>query len=248
MSDWLKKGLVTFSIALSKVEKDVFAQNESEELLRKNIKAVNPYVSNQLMQDLKNGNLTHEVKQFRKRYYQILKESAKYKFKNGELLSESEAIKMKKVQGDPNDNYPVEIVFDNKAISAGLVEGVSEVRPLKIKRVVTPRHKIENYTSTIHIRDIDGKNKLIDFYIPVKPGNDSIIREIETIKTNPKVTDLVNFLNVSFTTQDSEMLVFEYKTLAFDKVCLYNNNYIVKIFAECITDGRWAGEIFMTID
>jgi hypothetical protein len=245
--DWMKKGLVTFSLAFSKVEKDALAQNESEEVLRGNVKIINPYVSNHLMQDLKNGNLTREVKEFRKRHYQILKESAKYKFKNGQLLTEEETANMKITKGDPHDNYPVEVVFDNKAIGVGLLDE-QVVRPLKIKRGVIPRHKLENYTSVVHIRDIDGKNKLIDFYIPIKPGNESIIREIEVIKKNPKVTDLVNFLNMSFTTQDSEMLVFEYKMLAFDKISLYNNNYIVKMFAEVVEDGRWLPEKYMIID
>ena len=36
--------------------------------------------------------------------------------------------------------------------------------------------------------------------------------------------------------------------LAFDKVVEHNNNYIVKMFAECITDGRWAAERYMVID
>ena len=35
---------------------------------------------------------------------------------------------------------------------------------------------------------------------------------------------------------------------AFDKVVEHNNNYIVKMFAECITDGRWAAEKYMIID
>jgi hypothetical protein len=33
--------------------------------------------------------------------------------------------------------------------------------------------------------------------------------------------------------------------LAFDKVVEHNGNYIVKMFAECIVDGRWAGEKYM---
>jgi hypothetical protein len=36
--------------------------------------------------------------------------------------------------------------------------------------------------------------------------------------------------------------------LAFDKAVEHNGNYIVKIFAEVTTDGRWMGERYMITD
>lgn len=245
--DWIKKGAVTFALSLGKVEKDTLAQNDSEDILRNNYGVVNPYVRNQLMQDLKEGRVTQQVKEFRKKHYEILRESAKYKFKDGQLMSEQEVRQSKVTQGDPYDSYQVEVVFDNKPLGKSLYEE-GEVRPMKVQRGVVPRHKLENYTSVVHVRDIDGRNKLIDFYIPNKPGNESIIREIEQIRSNPRVTDLVNFVKMSFTTQDAEMLVFEYKMLAFDKCVEYNNNYIVKMFAEVTKNGDWAAQKFMVID
>jgi hypothetical protein len=245
--DWLKKGAVTFSLAFGKVEKDALAQNDSESILAGNTAIVTPYVSNQLMTDLKEGRLTQQVKEFRKKHYQILRESAKYKFKDGQLLSEDEVRAMKIVQGDPYDSYPVEVNFDNKAIGTSLFE-TTTVRPLKVQRGVVPRFKIESYTSNVHVRNVDGKNKLLDFYIPKSPENTAILSELESLKNNKRISDLVNFTKTSFTTQDTEMLVFEYRMLAFDKVVEYNNNYIVKMFAECVSDGRWAAEKYMIID
>lgn len=245
--NWLKKGAVTFSLALGKTEKDTFAQNGAEDILANNMGVINPYVSNQLMQDLKEGRLTQQVKEFRKHHYQILRESSKYKFKNGELLMENDVKAMKVTQGDPYDSYRVEVVFDNKPIGKSLFE-MTEVRPLKVQRGVVPRHKLENYTSTIHVRDIDGKNKLIDFYIPNTNENMPIVRELEFLRRNPSVNEIVNFTKTSFTTQDVEMLMFEYRMLAFDKVVEHNGNYIVKMFAEVTTDGRWAAEKYMVID
>lgn len=245
--DWIKKGAVTFSLAIGKLEKDLLAQNGSEDVLRANTSIVSPFIANQLMNDLKEGRLTQQVKEFRKKHYQILKESAKYKFKDGQLMTEQEVRQSRVTQGDPFDSYQVEVVFDNKPLGKSLFEeGV--VRPMKIQRGVVPKFKLENYTSSVHVRNIDDKNKLIDFYIPKNAENASIIKEIETIRNNPRVTDLVNFTKMNFTTQDSEMLVFEYRMLAFDKIVEYNNNYIVKMFAECITDGRWLGEKYMVID
>jgi len=245
--DWIKKGMVTFSLALGKAEKDTFAQNGSEELLRNNSAIINPMVSHQLMQDLKEGRLTQQVKEFRKKHYEILRESAKYKFKNGELLSEQEIRQSKVTQGDPFDSYQVEVVFDNKAMGVSLFEE-GQVRPLKVQRGVVPRNKIESYASAVHVRHIEGNNKLIDFYIPKKTESVSLVQEMEQLSRYGKVTDFVNFTKMSFTTQDSEMLIFEYKMLAFDKVVEYNGSYVVKMFAECITDGRWAAEWTQIID
>jgi hypothetical protein len=36
--------------------------------------------------------------------------------------------------------------------------------------------------------------------------------------------------------------------LAFDKCVEYNGNHIVKMFAECTSDGRWAAEWTQIID
>jgi len=219
----------------------------AKKVLQNNEGIVNPYSSNKLMMDLKQGRLTREVKEFRKKHYQILKESARFKFKNGQLLSEEDAVKMKLTQGDPYDNYPVEIVFDNKAICASLYE-MQEVRPMKVKRGVIPRYKLENYTSVIHVRNIDGTHKLLDFYIPKGIDNHLLLNELEYLKRSNKLNDLVNITECYFTTQDAEMLKFSYKILAFDKVVDHNNNYVVKLFAEVVEDGRWVASWTQIID
>ena len=219
----------------------------AKKVLQNNEGIVNPYSSNKLMMDLKQGRLTREVKEFRKKHYQILKESARFKFKNGQLLSEEDAVKMKLTQGDPYDNYPVEIVFDNKAICASLYE-MQEVRPMKVKRGVIPRYKLENYTSVIHVRNIDGTHKLLDFYIPKGIDNHLLLNELEYLKRSNKLNDLVNITECYFTTQDVEMLKFSYKILAFDKVVDHNNNYVVKLFAEVVEDGRWVASWTQIID
>jgi hypothetical protein len=252
LGQWVKKGVVSFSLASGRVEKDLLNQ-KSQELDNARDAQISPYYRNQLMQDLKEGRVTQRVKEFRAKHYLILKESEKYKLKWGkdgdfELLTEEEVKASKNAKGDPFDNYPVEITVDNKAISKGIFEE-SKVRPIKVRRGVFPRHRIEEHCETVLIRDIDGKNKLIEFYIPNgQYANRSILKEVEYLKNNPRVNDFVNITNLSFTTPGGDMLQFEYKMLAFDKVVEYNGNYIVKMFAECTTDGRWAAEKYMLND
>jgi hypothetical protein len=88
----------------------------------------------------------------------------------------------------------------------------------------------------------------LDFYIPKGIDNHLLLNELEYLKRSNKLNDLVNITECYFTTQDAEMLKFSYKVLAFDKVVEHNNNYIVKLFAEVVEDGRWLGEPFMVID
>ena len=63
-----------------------------------------------------------------------------------------------------------------------------------------------------------------------------------------EITDFNNITNISFTTPGGNMMRFEYKVLAFDKVVDYNGNYIVKLFAECIDNGIWLAQKYMLKD
>jgi hypothetical protein len=214
---------------------------------------VTPYYRNQLMQDLKEGKLTQRVKEFRAKYYLVLRESEKYKTKWGAdgdftLLTEEEIKSNRNAKGDPYDNYQVEVTVENRSLSNGLFEEQSS-KTIKVQRGVFPKNKLEDYAELMLIRNIDNKNKLVEFYIP-KYGDKSksVINEINDITRNPRVTDFVNITNVSFITPGGNPLKFSYKMLAFDKIVEYNNNYIIKMFAEVIEDGRWVGEKYMLND
>jgi len=247
---WVKKGIVSFALATGKVEKDTLNQT-SKELDNHRDAQVNPYYRNQLMADLKAGKLTEAVKEFRAKHYLLLKEAEKFKVRWGkdgdfELLSEDEIKRNKNAKGDPFDSYVVEVTVDNREIQGGLLTEGKSSRPIKVRRGVFPRHRIEEYSDNVLIRDIDGKNKLIEFYIPNNQYQDKyVLREVQHLQKNPQVSDFVNITNMSFTTPGGDMMEFEYKMLAFDKVVEYNGNYIVKMFAECTLDGRWAGEKYM---
>jgi hypothetical protein len=124
LGNWVKKGVVTFALATSKLEKDALAQSGSEELLGHNQGMVQPYKQNQLMNDLKRGNLTQQVKEFRSQHYKILREAEKYAtnaYGNVEVLSEEQIKARMRGIGDPYDKYPIEVSVENKTISAGLL-------------------------------------------------------------------------------------------------------------------------------
>jgi hypothetical protein len=251
VGNWIKKGIVTFSLATANVEKEMLQQ--SNEGVDTGNAVINPYYRNQLMADLKEGRVTQQVKEFRKHHYQVLQASEKYKAKWGkdgdfEMLTEEDINKRRTAQGDPYDNYPVEVVVDNQPQTKSLFEYDEKVFPIKVRRGVFPKCKIEEHTKMVHIRDIDGHRKLIDFYIEDIPDNRIAVLESRNLIANPGIIDFNNITNLSFTTPGGNMLQFEYKMLAFDKVVRHNGNYIVKMFAESIKHGEWAAEKYMIID
>jgi hypothetical protein len=250
MSSWIKRGMVSFALATAKMEEQALKQ--SDEGLGTGDGVINPYHKNQLMSDLKEGRITQEVKEFREHHYKVLRSAEKFKVKWGnsgevEVLSESEIKELKNAKGDPYDSYPVEVTVNNAALSKGVYE-TTQVRPIKVQRGVVPRTRIEEHSDLVLIRDIDGKNKLVEFYIPNTIQNRSVLAEISNISSNPRVTDFVNITKLYFTTPGGEPLNFEYKMLAFDKVVEHNGNYIVKMFAECTQNGIWAAQKFMLND
>ena len=249
---WVKKGIVSFSIATANVEKNALSQEANS--LDEGNASVLPMGQNQLMQDLKEGRLTQQVKEFRKHHYQVLKEAEKYKVRWGrdgdfEVLSEQEVAQRRVAQGDPYDYYKVEVSIDNRGTTKSLFEHDSITKPIKVRRGVFPNCRIEEYTDLVHVRDIDGKNKLIDFYISTtKPENRIAMLEARNLMANPGITDFNNITNLSFTTPGGDMMQFEYKMLAFDKVVEYNGNLIVKMFAEVTKNGQWAAQKYMITD
>jgi hypothetical protein len=250
---WIKKGAVSFIMATGGVEKNALSQtgdgSDAGQL------STIPMGQNQLMKDLKEGNITQQVKEFRKQHYQVLQASEKYKAKWGKdgdfkMLTEEEITTNGVAKGDPYDNYKVEVSIDNDTISKSLFEYEEKdlVRPIKVNRHVNADCKIEEVSTKLHVRDIDGNRKLLDFYIENSNENRRAVLEARGLMTNPGITDFNNVTNVSFTTPGGNMLVFEYKILAFDKVVEYNGYYIVKMFAECIKSGEWAAARFMITD
>jgi hypothetical protein len=246
---WVKKGAISFMMAARGAEQNALGQ-VSEETGQG---TVIPVGQNSLMRDLKEGRLSQQVKQFRKHHYMILQEAEKYKTKWGkdgdfQMLTEEEIAQRSVAQGDPYDNYKVEVSIDNLPQSAGLLSE-EVVYPVKVNRNVNSPSRLEEAASKVHVRDIDGTRKLIDFYIDISdPEKRLAVLEARNLMSNPGITNFNNITNVSFTTPGGNMMMFEYKVLAFDKVVEYNGSYIVKMFAEVTKNGEWAAEKYMIID
>lgn len=250
IGNWIKKGAVRFALATAGVEKNTLSQ--ASEITGAGTGSVRPINQNQLMKDLKEGRLTQEVEQFRKHHYQVLQASEKYKLKWGKdgdfkMMTEEEVRQSKVAQGDPYDTYKVEISIDNIPQSAGLLSE-DVVRPIKVNRSIHSGIKLEDVSHMVNVRDIDGRNKLIEFYIADLQENRRAVLEARNLMANPGITEFNNITNFSFVAGGHSLLQYEYRVLAFDKVVNYNGSYIVKMFAECTNNGTWLAERFMMND
>jgi hypothetical protein len=246
---WVKKGAVSFAMATGGVEKNALSQT-GEDSGAGQLSAI-PMSQNQLMKDLKEGRVTQQVKEFRKHHYQVLQASEKFNVKWGKdgdfkVLTEEEVAVSRTTKGDPYDNYVVEVNIDNRSQAAGLLTEET-FKPVKIGRNVNTSIRLEDSTDRVHVRDIDGTRKLIDFYIDDSPENRNAVLEARNLMVSPGITDFNNITNLSFTTPGGNMMMFEYRMLAFDKVVEYNGSYIVKMFAEVTKNGEWVAEWTQTI-
>jgi hypothetical protein len=247
VGNWIKKGAVRFALATAGVEKNTLSQ--ASEITGAGTGSVRPVNQNQLMRDLKEGRVTQEVEQFRRHHYQVLQASEKYKARWGKdgdfkMMTEEEVRQSKVAQGDPYDTYKVEVSIDNTSQSTGLLSE-EVVRPIKVDRTIDSGVKLEDVSHLINVRDINGTNKLVEFYITDSPENRRAVLEARHLMTNPGITEFNNITNFSFVAGGHAMLQYEYRILAFDKVVNYNGSYIVKMFAECTNNGTWLAQKYM---
>jgi len=123
---WLKNQMAAAAIAISSVEKNVF--NQQGTTLGLDTKQEQKHEEGTLAYNLKQGEITQEVKDLRWRTYKVLKASENLKLKvhsmdqDGDfhfssVKSTSDGILLKKVKLDSYDTYELEMVVDNSEIA-----------------------------------------------------------------------------------------------------------------------------------
>ena len=126
--NWLRRKMATIALATASVEKDLLGQSSEE--LEGAIGEFQRHNQGTLADSLNRGEITQEVKELRWRLFKILEASDKMMIKSLSTDSEgyhdlnvkkstSATIKsgLKKIKLDKEDNYPLEMVIDNKEIT-----------------------------------------------------------------------------------------------------------------------------------
>ena len=124
LNKWLKKQVRHISLAMGGVEKNIFSQNGEQ--LETLVNQERRHTQGTLMDSLKHGEVTQEVKEFRWRIYKILKEIEGYKTdivgytEDGMPMTKTIKVDKKraltKINVDTFDSYPLEMVVDNSEI------------------------------------------------------------------------------------------------------------------------------------
>ena len=113
--------------------------------------------------------------------------------------------------------------------------------PIKVDRMFYPKFMIENFTKKLNVRDIDGKNKLLEFYVSKYPDKDDrktviFINQIKKAIENPLSVNFLELVKVSFVTYKCfgipDFLLFEYDNVSFDKILEFDGFYVIKFKAK----------------
>ena len=249
-NNWIKKQLLAVSLALSNVEKNALHANN--ERISDDSTTTQRHKQGMLSDDLIQGKLTTEVIRLRARTYKVLEASAKYKYKSGLRGYKIENNISDKIIGEPSDNYKVEMVVANTKVTGNMYDSYNNIdakqyNPIQVTRDITPRFKLEDYTSDLYIKNIDDKTKLLEFNIceyanEYDKKTSFLIKAIEKAITNPKTSDILDIKTVKFITNNTlgvdNFLEFEYNILSFDKIVKFNGDYVVKFIGEPIINGK----------
>lgn len=177
--------------------------------------------------DLLKGEVTQEVKELRHSMYYVERKSNEYAYGgNGRAIKRNDVFNFNG-DIDKSDGYKIEIVQENKNITASLndcginkngddisfsddilksPENVKEKNNIiKIKRDFIPSFKLEDYATQIVVKKIDDESVLLDVYVYEYPKQFDInsrmfVKAIEKIYMGDKRSDIIEFDNIGFIT------------------------------------------------
>ena len=246
---WFKQQVAAFMLSTVNVEKAIL-HNDSQGM-DLDIQKHQRHQQGQLMDALKHGEVTQEVKELRHRMYKTMGEMEKYKITSYERGSDGYLInsKAKKVESilnkikiDDYDSYPLELVVQNEINilsindvleTVGTIVNIDDMdgetgRLINITRSTISKFKIENYTKKMNVRSISNDEKLLEFYIPMYVDDYNkktgfLIRDIKKTQDNPRQSTLIDIDYVEFIT---------YKTIGSPD--LYKYRYEIKSFDKII--------------
>ena len=281
LKKWFKKKIAILALAMANVEKNAFSQKGEQ--LESDTNKISDKDSNTLLHSLKNSVVTQEVENLRWRLYKVLEASDTLTsiivgydddgypiVETKDVSTKQQKILLNKVILDEYDNYELELVVDNSPITISTGDAmINEIssenhssdlkpeRPVKVIREFIPKFEIEKYTKKINIRDIDGKNKLIEFYISKYPNfydkrSTLLLSEIKKIVNNPRSSNIVDIDGIGFITYKTlgvkDFMEYHYKVNGFDKVIEFDGNYVIKFKCEVILNGEYLLEKYRMKD
>jgi len=119
-------------------------------------------------------------------------------------------------------------------------------KPIIVYRELRSRFEIEKYAKKLYIRDIDGENKLLEFYLSRYPDEFDgktrlLINEIKRAMDKPNMCDMLDIQEIGFISYNTagvkDFHEYQYQILNFDKIVEHNEFFIIKFKAKVAVDG-----------
>lgn len=119
-------------------------------------------------------------------------------------------------------------------------------RPIKIERIDYPNFLIENYTKKLNVRNINKKEKMLEFYISsytdeYNKNTNLLLSSIKKV-INGKHSTFLDFDAVEFLTFKTigvdDFLLYRYENIKFDKIVEFNGFYVIKFKAKVVINGK----------
>jgi len=273
VKNWFRKKMSVLSLAFANVEKNALSQRGEQ--LSSDVNQVQRHTQGQLADALVHGEVTQEVVDLRWRTYKILQHIDGLSDKASELvnikieptdnyplemvvnnetivLGTNEFFQKNVISGDTmptksKDNEGEDIAFHGTVDSTIFYATVKGQPPITVGREFFPKFNIENFAKTLHVRSINGCEKMLEFYVskyPVEENKNSklFLNEINKCIKNPISSKILEILEVEFTTFNTlgkiDNLHYKYKITKFDKITEFNGSYVIKYFAEELIGGE----------
>jgi len=124
---------------------------------------------------------------------------------------------------------------------------------VKLERDFLPKFEIEKYTNKVIVKTVDNEHKLLEFYIS-KYSNEYdrksnvLIKQIQKIDKNPRVSTLIDFDTVSFSTYNdlgvANNLYYKFIDIRYINTTEFDGYYVLKFNANVSVDGKSQVEEF----
>lgn len=153
------------------------------------------------------------------------------------------------VDDDVNNGSDIEL-DDDKIKTIGEVKDnkVKLNLPIIITREHRPKFELENYTKKLHVKEINDKEFLLEFFISKYPNqfdkkSDFFLSDIKKFISQPtRYNSTVDINTVSFVTNNTvgapDFLEFEYTIQKFDKIVEFNEFYVIKFISEVTIEAK----------
>lgn len=167
-----------------------------------------------------------------------------------EALEEVEGEATEDEDGDTTRSIG-EVSFDE------YISNVKSERPIKVTRNIRPKFEIEDYTKKMIVREIEGDERLLEFYVSIYPDEYNrksrfFLSELQKAMKNPRASDSLDIEGVNYITQNtmgaSDYELYEYVITGVHKIVEFDGHYVIKFKANVTINGDNIIDKFRELD